>query len=87
MTRTVRGLVLGLLVLSTSGRAFAWHDTGHMLVAQIAYSRLTPAAKARHSTMITTSQRGRGIDPYSKHDLLTGRGPGTRGMEQTIRLR
>jgi hypothetical protein len=39
-------LVLAFLSL-VPGRALAWHDTGHMLTAQIAYLRLTPAAKAR----------------------------------------
>lgn len=36
-----------LFVLLMPGSALAWHDTGHMLVAQIAYLRLTPAAKER----------------------------------------
>ena len=33
-----------VLLASTGDVALAWHDTGHMIVAQIAYLRLTPAA-------------------------------------------
>ena len=40
-------LLASLLLLLTPARAHGWHDTGHMLVGQIAYLRLTPAAKAR----------------------------------------
>ena len=36
-----------LFALLSPQSALAWHDTGHMLVAQIAYLRLTPAAKER----------------------------------------
>src|SRR5918911_2515010 len=38
--------LLTLMLLPTSA-AFAWGDTGHMLVSLIAYQRLNPAAKAR----------------------------------------
>lgn len=47
MSRVFRGFVLCLLLAAASEDAFAWHDTGHMIVAQIAYLRLRPAAKAR----------------------------------------
>src|SRR5262245_44618891 len=46
MSRSCRALIAGML-LALAPPAFAWHDTGHMLVAQIAYLRLSPAAKAR----------------------------------------
>jgi hypothetical protein len=39
-------IILALLV-SAPAAALAWHDTGHMVVAQVAYLRLSPAAKAR----------------------------------------
>lgn len=40
-------LLASLLVLLAPARASAWHEYGHVLVGQIAYLRLTPAAKAR----------------------------------------
>ena len=47
MKKLFTSLLLASFVLLASARAYGWHDTGHMLVAQIAYLRLTPAAKAR----------------------------------------
>jgi hypothetical protein len=47
MRRGLMGLLLALSILSSQVTALAWDDTGHMVVAYIAYSRLTPAAKAR----------------------------------------
>jgi hypothetical protein len=46
-------LALSLLLLAPSG-ALAWDDTGHLLVSQIAYERLTPAAKAKVDAMAKT---------------------------------
>ena len=40
-------LFASLLLLAAPPRALAWHEYGHILVGQIAYLRLTPAAKAR----------------------------------------
>ncbi len=42
----MRAFFLGLLAL-VAAPAFAWDDTGHMTVAQIAYNHLTPEVKAR----------------------------------------
>lgn len=42
------------LLLTTQSSALAWHDTGHMIVAQVAYLRLTPAAKARVDSLLVT---------------------------------
>ena len=42
LIRRVFVLVALLLIAQTSTPA--WHDTGHMLVAQVAYLRLTPSA-------------------------------------------
>ncbi|HJQ33510.1 MAG TPA: S1/P1 nuclease [Pyrinomonadaceae bacterium] len=47
-------IILTLLIAPTS--ALAWHDTGHMVVAQVAYLRLTPAAKARVDALLVTPQ-------------------------------
>ncbi|MDQ3920400.1 MAG: S1/P1 nuclease [Acidobacteriota bacterium] len=46
-------LVLALLLASQSS-ALAWHDNGHMIVSQIAYLRLTPAARARVDALLVT---------------------------------
>ncbi len=45
-----------LFVLLSPQSALAWHDTGHMLVAQIAYLRLTPAAKERVDKLLVPPQ-------------------------------
>ena len=42
-----RAFIILALLASMPASALAWHDTGHMIVAQVAYLRLTPAAKAR----------------------------------------
>jgi len=42
------------LLLAAPARAFAWHDNGHMIMAQVAYLRLTPAAKARVDSLLVT---------------------------------
>jgi hypothetical protein len=48
----VTALLLSLLVPQTS--AFAWHDMGHMVVAQIAYLRLSPVAKVQVDRLLVT---------------------------------
>ena len=51
----VRRILLALaLLLSSQASVLAWHDTGHMLVSQIAYLRLTPAAKAKVDSLLVT---------------------------------
>ncbi|MGI9107092.1 MAG: S1/P1 nuclease [Pyrinomonadaceae bacterium] len=45
-----------LLLLLSPATAFAWHDTGHMVVAQIAYLNLSPAARARIDSLLATPQ-------------------------------
>src|SRR5919112_3008140 len=51
-----RVFVAFALLLSAHSHALAWHDTGHMVVAQVAYLRLTPAAKARVDALLVTPQ-------------------------------
>ncbi|HXV93276.1 MAG TPA: S1/P1 nuclease, partial [Pseudonocardia sp.] len=53
MSRAARAFTF-CLVLTASDAALAWHDTGHMLVGQIAYLRLTPAAKAHVDALLIT---------------------------------
>jgi len=54
MSRASRAFVLCLILVSARDEALAWHDTGHMVVGQIAYRRLTPAAKARVDALLIT---------------------------------
>ncbi|MDQ3803793.1 MAG: S1/P1 nuclease [Acidobacteriota bacterium] len=51
-----RALILSAVLLLLPLRAPAWHDVGHMLVAQIAYLRLTPAAKGRVDKLLVTPE-------------------------------
>jgi hypothetical protein len=50
---TAAALALSLL-LGAPATALAWDDTGHLLVSQIAYGRLTPAAKAKVDALAKT---------------------------------
>ena len=47
MRKVLRATLLAMLLLLAQTQVLAWHDTGHMIVAQIAYLNLSPAAKAR----------------------------------------
>ena len=51
-----RALILSAALFLLPLRALAWHDVGHMLVAQVAYLRLTPAAKARVDKLLVTPE-------------------------------
>lgn len=46
--------ILAFSLLLTQTTALAWHDTGHMLVAQIAYLRLSPTAKTQVDNLLVT---------------------------------
>ncbi|MCA1635872.1 MAG: hypothetical protein LC802_19825 [Acidobacteria bacterium] len=54
MLKASRAFTLVLFLLLPQGAAFAWHDTGHMIVAQVAYLRLSPAAKERVDKLLVT---------------------------------
>ena len=54
MKKFVRCGLLSLLLLLPQTTALAWDDTGHMLVADIAYQRLNPAAKAKVDALTKT---------------------------------
>ncbi|MCA1555825.1 MAG: S1/P1 nuclease [Acidobacteria bacterium] len=49
-------LLAMLLAFVVPSQALAWHDTGHMVMAQIAYLNLSPAAKARVDKLLITPQ-------------------------------
>ena len=51
-----RVFIAAALLAAAPAGALAWHDTGHMVVAQVAYLRLTPAAKARVDGLLVTPQ-------------------------------
>jgi hypothetical protein len=56
MRKVWRAASLAALLLVAQSHAFAWHDTGHMLVAQIAYLNLSPAAKSRVDKLLVAPQ-------------------------------
>ena len=47
MRKGLMVIFLAVLLLGSQTAALAWDDTGHMVVAYIAYTRLTPAARQR----------------------------------------
>lgn len=59
MRNAHRALMLFAVITLLPLRAFAWHDMGHMLVAQVAYLRLTPAAKERVDKLLVTPESRR----------------------------
>jgi hypothetical protein len=59
MRKVWRAATLVALLLVAQSPALAWHDTGHMLVAQIAYLNLSPAAKARVDKLLVAPPQGR----------------------------
>lgn len=56
MKNLFRAVLLCALLMSAQSSAMAWHDTGHMIVAQVAYMRLTPAAKAKVDALFAPPQ-------------------------------
>ncbi|HZI19204.1 MAG TPA: S1/P1 nuclease [Pyrinomonadaceae bacterium] len=62
LRQTFLTAILATLLLSLApAPALGWHDTGHMLVSQIAYLNLTPEAKARVDKLLVTAP---GRRPY-----------------------
>lgn len=47
-------LVVAALLMLPQTSVLAWHDTGHMIVSQIAYDRLNPRAKERVDALVKT---------------------------------
>lgn len=56
MKNLFRVLLICALVVTSQSSALAWHDTGHMIVAQVAYLRLSPLAKAKVDTLFAPPQ-------------------------------
>src|SRR5215210_3884978 len=54
MYKLRRVFTLLFILLLTHASAFAWDDTSHMLVSNIAYGRLNPAAKAKVDALTKT---------------------------------
>lgn len=59
MKNLFKVILLCAVVVSAQSSALAWHDTGHMIVAQVAYLRLTPAAKAKVDMLFAPPQGNR----------------------------
>lgn len=64
MSKALRALLLVLSVVLMQTTALAWHDAGHMVVAQIAYLRLTPAAKRHVDRRLVTAPDKRALIFY-----------------------
>jgi hypothetical protein len=64
MKNLFRAVLLCALVVSAQTSALAWHDTGHMIVAQVAYLRLSPAAKAKVDALFAPPQGTRRPNIY-----------------------
>lgn len=62
--RKFKALLLLALLVGLPARAVAWHDWGHMLVAQVAYLRLSPEAKAQVDRLL-------GPQPENRRPLIT----------------
>jgi len=50
--KTVLALATSVLVIAVAQPAAAWGDLGHEVIAKIAYSRLTPTAKAKVDALL-----------------------------------
>ncbi len=61
MLKVWRVLILAFPVLVPQIPALAWHDTGHMVIGQITYNRLTPAARARVDKLLIAPPDSRGL--------------------------
>ena len=61
MLKVWRVLILAFAVLVPQTQALAWHDTGHMVIGQITYNRLTPAARARVDKLLIAPPDRRGF--------------------------
>ena len=59
MGKVWRAASLAALLIVAQSQAVAWHDTGHMLVAQIAYLNLSPAARSRVDKLLNAPPQGR----------------------------
>lgn len=64
MHKTLGVFIISSLLICSHSAAFAWHDTGHMVVAQIAYLRLAPAAKAKVDQLLVTPPGKRPLIHY-----------------------
>ncbi len=59
-----RWILFALLIGASAAPAWAWNDTGHRLVAMIAWEDLTPAARAKYAGILKQH-------PRYNEDLLT----------------
>ena len=59
MPKILQALLLAAALAVPQASTLAWHDTGHMVVAQIAYLRLTPAARAHVDRLLAAPEGNR----------------------------
>ncbi|HVF51901.1 MAG TPA: S1/P1 nuclease [Pyrinomonadaceae bacterium] len=73
MKKIVRALILSGVLLLPQATAFGWHDAGHMVVAQIAYLGLSPAAKREVDRLLLVAPDKRALVFYcdKKYDPIT----------------
>jgi hypothetical protein len=64
MRQVWRFLFVVAVLMGARVHALAWHDVGHMVVAQIAYLRLTPAAKRQVDRLLVTAPDKRALIFY-----------------------
>ena len=60
MRKQLKIVVAFILIILLQSNAYAWLDRGHMIVAQIAYLRLTPAAKGHVDRLLQPPPDRRG---------------------------
>ena len=71
MRKGLVGLTLIVSVVASQTAAYAWGHMGHMVVAQIAYSNLKPAARARVDNLAKLlSFGGKGYDPVTMATMM-----------------
>ena len=52
MKKILRVVFAISLLIVTCGRSYGWNDAGHMFIASVAYSSLTPAARSRVDSLL-----------------------------------
>jgi hypothetical protein len=50
--KTLRIVFAMSLLIVTCGRSYGWNDAGHMFIASVAYSNMTPVARARVDALL-----------------------------------
>lgn len=62
-------------LLASTAPAYCWDKYGHMLIAEVAYENLTPAAKTQIDAILTTLARDPHVDGLEDKYSLTMQSP------------